>query len=428
MKKAIRDIAQAMHKAAPEASFAVRFWDDDVYAIGDDPAFTLRFNDKRAASRTLADGFMGFGESYMDGSLDVEGDMQLLFRLGFVVGYTEHAMSLGLKLRVLALYFLKQNTLSGSRKNIRFHYDVGNDFFERLLGPTMAYTCAYYAEPSNTLDQAQTNKFDLVCRKLRLREGEHIADLGCGWGGLLIHAAWRYGITGVGVTVSEHQYDFANRKIAELGLQDRIQVQLRDYRKIEGTYDKVVSVGLMEHVGSRFISRCFAKIREILKPRSLALVHTVGTDVPRKADPWTDKYMFPGAQAPAISHLIDGIGRNRMNVIDVENLRLHYEQTVFHWLENLHAQRDWIRDTYDESFLRRYRLYLEVSASSFRHGDNRLFQVLFTNGLSDLVPMTRNDIYWSPVPPNPASAARTSCRPASEDRHAELDAVLGNSI
>lgn len=393
MKKTIQQIADAMHAAVPEASFAVRFWDDDVYAIGQAPAFTLWFKEKQAASRVIADGFMGFGESYMTGAIEVDGDMQLLFRLGFAVGYTDHKMSLGLKIRILVLYILKQNTLTGSRKNIAHHYDVGNEFYRRFLGPTMAYTCAYYETPDRTLEEAQTAKLELVCRKVRLQEGEHIAELGCGWGGFLIHAAQNYGITGVGVTLSKEQVDYANQRIAELGLQDRIRVEMKDYRELQGTYDKVVSIGMMEHVGIRFVPGAFAKIKSLLKPKGIGLVHTIGNDVLRNADPWFDKYIFPGGQVPPLSMLIDGVCKNGMNVVDVESLRLHYELTLFHWLENYMANADWIRDTYDEVFFRTYRLYLEVCASSFRYGDNRLFQVLFTNGLTDAVPLTRNHLY-----------------------------------
>jgi len=393
VKTAIKDIARAMQNTVPGSSLAVRFWDDEVFALGDVPAFTVWFKTKDAASAVLADGFMGFGEGYMFGDIEVDGDLQLLFRMGFAVGYTQYSMSLGLKIRILVLYFLKQNTLSGSRKNISHHYDVGNDFYSRLLGPTMAYTCAYYASPDDTLEQAQTAKFDLVCRKLRLKPGEHLADLGCGWAGLLIHAAQNYGITGVGVTLSKEQYEYGTAKIAQLGLQDRIRVELKDYREIQGTYDKVASIGMMEHVGIRFVPGCFAKIKSILKPAGVALVHTIGNDVLHKADPWTDKYIFPGAQVPTLSLMVDSISKIGMNVVDVESLRLHYELTLVHWLQNLKANEDWVRQNYDETFLRSYRLYMEVSMSSFRYGDNRLFQVLFTNGLSDEVPLTRSDLY-----------------------------------
>jgi cyclopropane-fatty-acyl-phospholipid synthase len=393
MKKALKDIADAMHASVPDASFAVRFWDDEVYTIGKAPAFTLWFKEKKAASQVIADGFLGFGESYMTGSIEVDGDLQLLFRLGFAVGYTNHSMSLGTKIRIFILYLLKQNTLTGARKNIAHHYDVGNEFYRRFLGPTMAYTCAYYETPDQTLEQAQIAKLDLVCRKLRLQKGDHIAELGCGWGGLLIHAAQNYGITGVGVTLSKEQVEYGCQRIAELGLQDRIRIEMKDYRELEGTYDKVVSVGMMEHVGIRFVPGCFTKIKSLLKPAGIGLVHTIGNDVLRNADPWFDKYIFPGGQVPPLSMLIDGVCNNGMNVVDVENLRLHYELTLFDWIKNFRAHEDWILSTYDEVFLRMYRLYLEVCAASFRYGDNRLFQVVFTNGLSDLVPLTRSDLY-----------------------------------
>ncbi|MDF1749572.1 MAG: cyclopropane-fatty-acyl-phospholipid synthase [Alphaproteobacteria bacterium] len=393
MKNALKDISHAMHEAVPDASFAVRFWDDEIYKIGEAPAFTLWFRNKDAASRVIADGFLGFGEGYMHGEIEVEGDLQLLFRLGFAVGYTDHSMSLTSKIRIFILYLLKQNTLSGSRKNIAHHYDVGNEFYRRFLGPTMVYTCAYYDNPDRTLEEAQTAKLDLVCRKLQLKEGEHIADLGCGWGGLLIHAAQNFGVTGVGVTLSQQQVDYGMKRILELGLQDRIRIEYKDYRELEGTFDKVASVGLMEHVGIRFVPDCFKKIKTLLKPRGIGLVHTIGNDVLRKADPWFEKYIFPGGQCPPLSMLIEGVCENGMNVVDVENLRLHYELTLFHWIENFCANEEWILENYDAVFLRMYRLYLEVCAASFRYGDNRLFQILFTNGLSDLVPLTRADLY-----------------------------------
>ncbi|MHC8492561.1 class I SAM-dependent methyltransferase [Thalassospira sp. SM2505] len=393
MKNAIQEIAKAMHHTDPESSFAVRFWDDDVFQIGDKPAFTLWFKEKEAASKTLADGFLGFGEAYMTGMLDVEGDMQLLFKLGFRVGYTEYKMSWKAKLNILVQYFLNQNTLKGSKKNISHHYDVGNDFYERLLGPTMAYTCAYYKDPNNTLEEAQTNKFDLVCRKLRLQEGETIADLGCGWGGFLIHAAQNYGITGVGVTVSREQVEYANRRIASLGLQDKIRVELKDYRDVEGVFDKVVSIGMLEHVGLKFLPVFFDKVKQILKPGSLGLIHLVGNDELHKADPWTDKYIFPGAQVLDITNIIGGICKKKMNVIDVDNLRMNYELTLFHWLDNFNANIDWIREHYDEEFARRYYLYFQVSAASFRYGENRLFHVLFSNGLKNDMPLTREYMY-----------------------------------
>lgn len=397
MKTVINDIGTAMRSAVPEACFAVRYWDDEEKVFGEDPAFTLWFKTSQAAAEVIADGFLGFGENYMSGDIEVEGDMQLLFRLGFAVGYTDHTMSLKSKVRIAWLHVLHRNTLSRSKSNIAHHYDVGNEFYRRFIGPTMAYACAYFESPDRTLDQAQTAKVELVCRKLRLKPGEHIAELGCGWGGLLIHAAENFGTTGVGVSLSQEQVEYGNRWIAERGLQDRIRLEYKDYRTLEGTYDKVVSVGMMEHVGIGFVPEAFKKIKSLLKPQGIGLVHCIGNDVLRHADPWFDRYIFPGGQIPPLTMLIEGVCSNGMNVIDVENLRLHYELTLFKWSANLRNNKDWIVETYDETFYRMFLLYLEVCASSFRYGDNRLFQILFTNGLSDQVPLTRSDLY-APMP------------------------------
>jgi cyclopropane-fatty-acyl-phospholipid synthase len=393
MKTAIKDIAKTMLTAVPDASFEIRFWDGDGLKIGETPSFVLTFKDKTALSQTLSSGFMGFGEAYMTGSIDLEGDFQSLFRLGFAADYTKHPMPLSLKLRILLVYLLNQNTLTGSRKNIAHHYEVGNPFYKLLLGPTMGYTCGYYHGPDDDVDTAQTNKFEHICRKLQLAEGEHIADLGCGWGGLLIHAAQNHGVTGVGVTLSPSQQSFATDRIKALGLEDKIQVSLLDYRDIEGSYDKVVSVGMMEHVGLRFIPGCFAKIKSILKPGGLGLVHSIGNDRQMPADPWTEKYIFPGAQVPSIGRLVEGVTGQGMNLIDVENLRRHYALTIRGWLNNFEANADPIREMYDEQFVRRYKLYLEVSEASFLWGDNRLFQVLFSNGLTESTPYTRAHLY-----------------------------------
>ena len=393
MKKTIRDIAHAIQRAQPGASFTIRFWDGEAIEIGDSPAFVLWFKEKRALSRTLADAFMGFGESYMAGDIEVEGDLQELFRLAWSVDFANNPISLGLKLRMAMAYILNQNTFTRARKNISHHYDIGNEFYELLLGPTMAYTCAYYHTPEDTIDQAQINKFDHICRKVMLAPGDHIADLGCGWGGLLIHAAKHYGVTGVGVSLSREQVDFANRRIAAEGLADKVEVQFRDYREIEGTYDKLVTVGMMEHVGWRFIPGCFKKISEVLKPGGLGLVHTIGNDTPHHNDPWTEKYLFPGSRVPTLTQLVENAAQAGMNVIDVENLRLHYPPTINAWLDSFNRNEDRIREMFDKTFVRMYRLYMAVSAVSFTHGDNRLFHVVFTNGLANDLPLTREHLY-----------------------------------
>ncbi|EAV41615.1 probable cyclopropane-fatty-acyl-phospholipid synthase [Stappia aggregata IAM 12614] len=392
MKDVIRQLAEAMSAASPDAQFEVRYWDGTGFSIGTEPEFILHFKNERALSRVLSDAFMGFGESYMLGDIEVEGDIKKLFYLGFAIDFAERPMSLMLRLK-LAFHFLRaRNTIARSRENISFSYDIGNDFYEILLGKGMIYTCAYFTSPDNTLDEAQNNKLELVCRKLCLKPGEHIADLGCGWGGFLMYAAENYGITGVGFTISAEQRDYAVRKIAERGLSDKIEIRLKDAREADGLYDKVASIGMVEHMGNAQIAPVFERIAHILKPQGLAFVHTIGNEIPRPIDPWIDKYIFPGTQASPLTTMVEAAGKNDLYMIDLENIRLHYPPTVKYWLANFDANIDRIREMYDDTFVRSFRLYLEVASSSFSWGDNRLYHLLMTKGLNNDVPMTREHL------------------------------------
>jgi len=396
MKQAARQMIEAMGRADPLARVVVRFWDGDTVTLGDGaPDVTLLIRTEEALRRCLGDGFLGFGESYMAGDIDIEGDANVLFRLGHVGDFGSMQLSWKEKLRFAALFLRHQGTPRRARKNIAHHYNLGNDFYELFLDETFTYTCAYFHSPGESLEQAQTNKYEHVCRKLMLAPGDHIADLGCGWGGMLLHAAETRGVTGVGVTLSEPQMALANQRIRERGLQDSIRVELKDYRELEGagTFDKVVSIGMMEHVGKRFIPACFAQIHTLLKPGGLGLVHCIANDTPYADDPWTMKYIFPGSHVPVLSHLIEQISTHRMSVLDVENLRQHYTLTLMHWLDRYERNYDAIRDRFGDSFARAWWLYLTVSLTSFEVGGNRLFQMLFSKGLNNDLPLTRDHLY-----------------------------------
>lgn len=394
MKQAAKTMLETMGRADPSACVAVRFWDGDTVSVGDGPpAATLDIRTKHALQRCLADGFLGFGESYMAGDLEIEGDAEALLRLGHLADFGALELSWKEKLRFALLFVLHQGTRLRARKNIAHHYNIGNDFFELFLDESFMYTCAYFRSPDDSLEQAQTNKLEHVCRKLVLQPGDHVADLGCGWGGFLIYAAETYGITGVGVTLSEPQVELGNRRIRDHGLQDRIRLELKDYRALEGSFDKVVSIGMMEHVGQRFIPTCFDRINTLLKPGGLGLVHHVGNDTEYPDDPWTMKYIFPGSHVPALSRIIAEISRNHMSVLDVENLRRHYTLTLRHWLDRYESNYETARERVGESFARAWRLYLIISLTSFEYGGNRLFQTLFSKGLNNDIPITRDHWY-----------------------------------
>lgn len=394
MKDAAKQLIEKMGAADPSARFAVRFWDDDEIRVGDGPPdVTLRIKTREALGRCLADNFLGFAESYMDGDLEMDGDAELLFKLGHLIDFGTLPMSWKEKARLAAMYLLNRNTVSRSGKNARFHYNLGNDFFELFLDETFAYTCAYFRTPEDTLEQAQRQKFEHVCRKLMLKEGEHLADLGCGWGGLLIYAAENYGITGVGVTLSEPQVELGNQRIAERGLQDRIRLELMDYRALEGSFDKLASIGMLEHVGERYIGTFMSRVSHLLKPGGVGIVHSIANDTPYPDDPWTMKHVFPGSHVPVLAHIIQEMSAQRLSVLDIENLRMHYPLTIKFWMERYEKNFDKVVERYGERFARMYRLYWIVSKTSFEYAGNRLFQTVFSKGLNNDLPLTREHLY-----------------------------------
>lgn len=288
---------------------------------------------------------------------------------------------------------------------IQFHYDVGNEFYKLFLDDEMVYSCGYFTEESNSLNQAQRDKLDMICRKLRLAPGEKMLDIGCGWGGLICHAAQNYGVEAHGVTLAQTQHDFVQEKIARLGLQGRVKVELKDYRDVEGTYDKIASIGMFEHVGIANLPAYFAKLNSLLRDRGILLNHGIA----RRAKPagvnankrrpekkLISKYIFPGGELDNIGHTLQSIEASRFQVHDVEGWCRHYMLTTAHWCRRLTANRDAaIRSVGHE----RYRLwvaYLAGVSFGFQDGTLQIFQVVASKharrGLSEL-PLTRADLY-----------------------------------
>jgi cyclopropane-fatty-acyl-phospholipid synthase len=295
---------------------------------------------------------------------------------------------------------------------VQFHYDLGNEFYRLFLDAEMVYSCAYFTDEGNSLDQAQRDKLDMICRKLRLAPGERLLDIGCGWGGLICHAAQRFGVQAHGVTLAQTQYDFVQDKIARLGLQDRVTVELRDYRDLEGTYDKIASIGMFEHVGLANLPAYFAKLNSLLRDRGILLNHGIARRAKSggaKATKWRPekkliaKYIFPGGELDNIGQTLQSIESSRFQVHDVEGWHQHYMLTTAHWSRRLSANRDAaIRLVGPE----RYRLwvaYLAGVSFCFRNGTLQIFQVVASKharrGLSEL-PLTRADLYSAT--PSPA--------------------------
>lgn len=378
------------------------FADGSVYRYGGDtPKFSLHFRTDRAIMETVRRVSLGFGESYMAEEIEVEGDLQDVAHFAFQL--IRFGMNMTFFEKVKTAFFMsrRKNTLEGSRKNISQHYDLGNDFYKLWLDAEMQYTCAYFNSLNDSLEDAQKNKLDLVCRKLRLQPGETVVEAGCGWGGLALHAARNYGVKIRSYNISKEQIQFARERAKSLGIgEDQIEYVLDDYRNIgkDGRrYQKFVSVGMFEHVGKENYTNFYNLIDRVLEPKGMALVHTIAKVVPTPTDPWIEKYIFPGSYMPALSEIVTPIENKQraMHVVDVENLRYHYALTLDQWSDRFEQNVEKIRTQYGESFVRMFRLYLRSSAAGFRYGGILLYQVLVAKDNNDAAPLTRRHFILS---------------------------------
>ena len=351
-----------------------------------DPLFRMTFKSDAAVADFLVKGSIGFGESYMSGAVDIEGDMQMLMNLGFRVVDSHYEPSPWQKMKIFYSYLTTRNTLEGSQKNIASHYDLGNDFYSLWLDRDhKQYTCANFPHEDATLEEAQFNKLDVICRKLDLKEGEVVVEAGCGWGGFARFAAKHYGVKVYAFNISKEQVAFAKAKAEEEGLSDRVTYILDDYRNIPKHIqecDKFASIGMFEHVGKENYDRLYEIISEIMKPHGRALIHTIGKVRPMRTDPWLAKYIFPGSYMPSLAEIIqpsEDEKHHELYPMDVENLRYHYALTLDHWAERFEQNVETIRNQYGEAFVRMFRFYLNASAAGFRFGGIMLYQVLYSN-------------------------------------------------
>ena len=340
--------------------------------VGGDAPGDVRINDPRVYQRVLRDGILGVGESYTDGWWDCDAIDQMIDKV--VRAGVEDMLSgswvLGLHL-VRARLFNRQAARAfevGER-----HYDVGNDLYEAMLGRRMVYTCAYWKN-ADTLDAAQEAKLDLVCRKIGLRPGARVLDLGCGWAGFASFAAENYGANVVGYTVSREQVAWAKQHYAHLP----IDIRLDDYRKASGRYDAVVSIGLMEHVGPKNHRAYMEQAVRCLVPGGIAFIHTIGGSSARtQINPWFDKYIFPNAAIPSLGQLttaMEGI----LVPEDVQNIGPHYDRTLMAWWQNFDAAWPRLRERYGDRFYRTWKFYLQVCAAYFRTRQHNLYQIVAT--------------------------------------------------
>ncbi|MCZ6620071.1 MAG: cyclopropane-fatty-acyl-phospholipid synthase [Gammaproteobacteria bacterium] len=361
-----------------------------------EPEVRLQLHDRKALYALLHRPTLTFGELFSEGRLSVDGDIARALDVIYS-GVLSSERESGTTRRLTRQLFQKrpeQNTVNRSRENIHTHYDLGNEFYELWLDKDYTqYTCAYYATPEATLEEAQAAKLELVCRKLALQPGEIVVEAGGGWGGLARYLARNYGVRVRSYNISKEQVAYSRQRAEAEGLGNAIEYVEDDYRKITGTYDAFVSVGMLEHVGFDSYRTMGATIDRCLKDNGRGLVHSIGQNIPRPMNEWISSYIFPGAYPPTLRQMMDIFEPIGFSVVDVENLRPHYAQTLKHWRERFEANSDKVQDLFDERFVRAWRLYLSGSVSAFTTGQLQLFQVLFQRPGSTALPITRERLF-----------------------------------
>lgn len=352
---------------------------------------TVRIRDRATLYRVLLDPQMAFGEAYTEGRLEVEGDLPAMLTATFNAKTGLRGIDAYLPTRLLGT--LRPNDLARSRRNVHRHYDLGNDFYALWLDERMLYTCAYFPSEELSLEQAQLAKMDHVARKLWLKPGERVLEVGCGWGALALHLAQHYGVHVRAFNVSREQIAFARERARREGLEERVEFVEDDYREASGSYDAFVSVGMLEHVGKPHFRELARVIDRTLAPHGRGLLHSLGRNRPMPPNPWLERHIFPGHYMPALEEMVRIPARVGLSVLDVENLRLHYARTVESWLDRFEKVADRVAEERGEAFVRMWRFYLAGSIASFRAGTTQLFQVTFARPRLNELPATRAHLY-----------------------------------
>ncbi|WP_304519710.1 cyclopropane-fatty-acyl-phospholipid synthase family protein [Clostridium estertheticum] len=371
--------------------FEIRFWDGDEEKYGEgESKFKIILNEPIPKGDIINNPSIALGEGYMTKKLEVIGSVQSVIESL----YNNKESFLKKSAKYQHLIKKIKNSIKRSKDNIEFHYDIGNNFYKLWLDDTMSYSCGYFKNDTDSLYQAQINKINHILKKLNLKEGQTLLDIGCGWGELIITAAKQYKVKAVGITLSEEQFEKTNERIKAEGLEDLVEVKLEDYRELKNLrFDRIVSIGMLEHVGLDNLSEYFHVVNSLLKDKGLSLVHCITGINEGGTNTWIDKYIFPGGHVPAIKTIISDIAEQEFELIDIESLRRHYGKTLEHWAENFENVLPIIEKGKDETFIRMWRLYLNSCAASFNCGNINLHQILFAKGVNNDLPLTREYLY-----------------------------------
>lgn len=388
-----KNIVKSIAEHLSDRPFDLEYWDGEIIKYGEgEPEFKLIIKNFPSKKELLSDPSVALGEAYMKGYIDIEGDLQKFFES--IIRNKDSFMNKNTVFRLASK--IKAPSLIKSKKDIAHHYDIGNDFYSLWLDKTMSYSCGYFKNPTDTLYDAQMNKIHHILKKLNLKEGQHLLDIGCGWGYLIIEAAKLYKVKALGITLSEEQFKKAKERIKQEGLEDLVDVQLMDYRNLEKSnleFDRIVSVGMAEHVGHTNLPLFFKNVDSVLKESGLFLLHNITNLVETEGNKWITTYIFPGGYLPTLREELNIAADINFRTLDVESLRLHYMKTLEEWCKNFMNHLDEERDMFDDEFLRMWHLYLATCAAAFHYWDIDIHQVLFSKGINNTLPMTRKYLY-----------------------------------
>ena len=357
----------------------------------------MKIHDKSLHYKLLLYPDLYFGEAYTDGKIS--------FQNGNISNFLDLALqNIGRKktnnisefinsIRGSYRYLTNFNFIKKSKMNVAHHYDISDDLYFLFLDPLKQYSCAYFKNENDTLEEAQKNKINHIIKKLNIKENSKVLDIGSGWGHLSMEIAKQAKCQVTGVTLSEHQYKYSNDKAKELNLGNQVQFKLMDYREVKEKYDRIVSVGMFEHVGRKFYKTFFKKVHDFLKDDGIALIHTIGSvNSPRNPQPWITKYIFPGGYTPSLSEIASPIEKSGLMLSDMEVLRMHYAHTLKNWKERFVKNKAKVLSMFDERFFRMFEFYLASCQMAFKHGDQVVYQLQLTKKLNT-APSTRDYIY-----------------------------------
>jgi cyclopropane-fatty-acyl-phospholipid synthase len=361
------------------------------------PHVTIRLHKKGLMPKLIQDFTLNLGEAYMDGSITIEegslADLLALFGINAQGAPPMPWQITGLVIDPLIRLVTLFNALAYSKRNVAHHYDLSTEFFKLFLDKDLGYTCAYFTHPDNDIDTAERDKKKLIASKLLLKEGMHILDIGCGWGGMAIYLAKTFAVQVTGITLSEEQRSFAIDWAKREGLEERVNFVIRDYREERAVYDRVIAVGMLEHVGLLHYREFFTQIKALLKDDGIALVHAISPmDGPGPNDNFLLKYIFPGGYTPSLSEVTPVIEKSGLWITDIELLRMHYAETLRCWLANFNSNRETIKEMYDEKFCRMWEFYLTSCEMYFRHMVMMVFQIQIAKN-KHTVPLTRDYMF-----------------------------------